>query len=120
MHRLRIAGALWIAVAVMSLAATVMFRVDPFQIAATTGLAVATAVLGTWMVALPSRVAIPTSVVAGGVWLLLYLGLAVLQSNEVAAWVTDAFLALVAISSVLLAWRARSTIANRATPTPRP
>lgn len=103
MHRLRIAGALWITVAVLSLAATFIFRVDPFQIVATAALGVATAVLGAWMIALPRRVAVPASVVAGAVWLLLYLGLAVVQSDEVAAWVTDAFLAVVAISPVLLA-----------------
>jgi hypothetical protein len=108
MRRLRIAGALWIAVAVMSIAATVMFRVDSYQIVATIGIGVATALLGLWMVALPSRTAVPTSIVAGVVSLLLYLGLAALQSDEPAAWVTDAFLALAASGPALLAWTARS------------
>jgi hypothetical protein len=108
MRRLRIAGALWVAVAVMSIAATIMFRVDSSQIVATIGIGVATAVLGSWMLALPSRIAIPASIVAGVVWLLLYLGLAVLQSGELAAWVTDAFLAFAASSPALLAWTARS------------
>jgi hypothetical protein len=113
MDRLRIAGALWIALAVMSIAATFMFRVDPFQIVATTALGAATAVLGAWMVALPSRMVIPTSIVAGVAWLVLYLGLAVVQSGELAAWVTDAFLALAASSPLVLAWKARSAF-NRA------
>jgi hypothetical protein len=108
MHKLRITGALWIAVAVMSIAATVMFRVDASQIAATIGIGLATAVLGLWIVAVPSRIAIPASIVAGVVWLVLYLGLAVLQSEELAAWVTDAFLAVAASSPALLAWTARS------------
>ena len=108
MHRLRIAGALWIAVAVMSIAATFVFRVDPFQIVATTALGAATAVLGAWMVVLPSRLAIPTSIVAGVAWLVLYFGLAVVQSGEPAAWVTDAFLGLAASIPVILAWKARS------------
>jgi hypothetical protein len=119
MHRLRIAGALWIAVAVMSIAATVMFRVDPSQIVATIGLGVATLVLGSWMLALPSRVAIPTSIVAGIVLLLLYLGLAVLQSDELAAWVTDAFLAFAASSPALLAWTARSQFDHGQSPSAR-
>jgi hypothetical protein len=107
MHRLRVAGVLWIAVAVMSIAATAMFRVDSSQIAATFGIGAVTAVLGSWMLARPSGIAIPTSIVAGVVWLVLYLGLAVLQSDELAAWVTDAFLALAACSPVLIAWTAR-------------
>jgi hypothetical protein len=108
MHRLPIAGALWFAVSAMSIAATVMFRVDASQIVATIGIGLATAVLGLWILARPSRIAIPASTFAGVVWLLLYLGLAVLQSDELAAWVTDAFLALVATIPVLLAWPARS------------
>jgi hypothetical protein len=108
MQRLRIAGALWIAVAVMSIAATIMFRVDSFQILATTGLGLATAVLGLWMLVRPSRPAIATSIVAGIVWLLLYLGLVVVQSGELAAWVTDAFLAFAGCIPALLAWMARS------------
>jgi hypothetical protein len=108
MYRLRIAGALWIAVAVMSIGATVIFRVDSSQIVATLSIGVTTAVLGCWMLALPSRFAIPTSIVAGVIWLLVYLGLAVLQSDELAAWVTDAFLALAASSPAILAWTARS------------
>jgi hypothetical protein len=108
MHRFRIAGALWIAVAVMSIAATFMFRVDSSQILATTGLGLATVVLGSWMLVRRSRVAIPTSIVAGIVWLLLYLGLAVVQSGELAAWVTDAFLAFAASIPALLPWMARS------------
>jgi hypothetical protein len=108
MHRLRIAGALWIAVAVMSIATTVMFRVDSSQILATTGLGVATAVLGSWILVLPSRIGIPTSIIAGIVWLLLYLGLAVVQSGELAAWATDAFLAFAACVPALLASMARS------------
>ena len=108
MERLRIAGALWIAVALMSIAATIMFREDSSQILATTGLGLATGVLGLWMLVRPSRIAIPTSIVAGIVGLLLYLGLAVVQSGELAAWVTDAFLAVATSIPVLLAWMAQS------------
>ena len=115
MRKLRIVGALWIAVAVMSIAATVMFRVDSSQIVATIGLGAATVVLGSWMLALPSRLAIPTSIAAGIVWLVVYLGLAVLQSEEPAAWVTDAFLAFAASSPAFLAWTAgrNSTVASQ-------
>ena len=61
-----------------------------------------------WILVLPSRSGIPASIVAGIVSLLLYLGLAVVQSGELAAWVTDAFLAFTASIPVLLAWMAGS------------
>lgn len=107
MHRVRIAGALWIAVALMSIAATVVFRVESSQIAATIAIGLVTVVLGSWMLAQPRRVAIPLSIITGIVWLLLYLGLAVVQADEPAAWVTDAFLAFAAAVPALLAWTAR-------------
>jgi hypothetical protein len=118
MLRLRVAGVLWIAVALMSIAATAMFRVDSSQIVATFGIGAVTAVLGSWMLARPSRIAIPTSIVAGVVWLVLYLGLAVLQSGELAAWVTDAFLAVTACSPVLTAWMARAQFDGGQSPDP--
>jgi len=107
-QRLRISGGLWIAVAVLSIALTVIFRVESYQIVATIGLGVAAAALGSWMLARPSRVAIPASIIAGIVWLLLYAGLAVVQSDEMAAWVTDAFLAVAGGGVALLAWTARA------------
>jgi hypothetical protein len=110
--RLRISGALWIAVAVLSIALTVIFRVESYQIVATIGLGVATAVLGSWMLARPSRVAIPASIIASVVWLPLYGGLAVVQSDEMAAWVTDAFLAFAGGGVALLVWTARAQTAR--------
>lgn len=44
------------------------------------------------------------------VWLLLYGGLAVVQSDDLAAWVTDAFLAVAASGVALLAWTGRSQL----------
>jgi hypothetical protein len=108
MQRLRIAGVLWIAVAVLSIAVTVVFRVDPNQVVATIGLGSATALLGLWMLARPSRVAIPASIIAGIAWLVLYAGLAVLQSDELAAWVTDAFLAVAGGGVAFVAWTAET------------
>ena len=108
MQTLRISGVLWIAVAVLSIAMTVIFRVEGYQILATIGLGVVTAALGSWMLARPSRDAIPGSIVAGIAWLLLYAGLAVVQSDEMAAWGIDAFLALSGCGVALLAWTARA------------
>lgn len=106
MQRLRIAGVLWIAVAVLSIAVTVVFRVDSNQVVATVGLGTATALLGLWMLARPNRVAIPASIIAGIAWLVLYAGLAVLQSDELAAWVTDAALAVAGSGVGFVAWTA--------------
>jgi hypothetical protein len=108
MQKLRIAGLLWIAVAVLSIAMTVIFRVESYQILATAGLGIATAALGSWMLARPSRAAILGSIVAGIAWLLLYAGLAVVQSEEMAAWGIDAFLAVAGGGVALLAWTARA------------
>ena len=112
MHTLRIAGALWIAVAALSVATTLIFRVDSFQILATTALGLATAVLGSWILIVPGRIGIVTSTIAGLVWLMLYLGLTAVQSDELAAWVTDAFLAIAATVPALLAWTARPQFAG--------
>jgi len=99
----RTAGAAWIAAAILAIATTVIFRSDMGQILATTGLAVATSIIGLWMLARAEPVPTPLAVVIGAGWLGLYGSLAVLQSNEVAAWVTDVFLAIVGVSVALLA-----------------
>ena len=119
MQRLRIAGALWIAVAVLSIAVTVVFRVESNQVAATVGLGSATAFLGLWILARPSRVAIPASIFAGIAWPVLYAGLAVLQSDELAAWVTDAFLGVAGGGVGLLAWTAGAELDRAASPAER-
>jgi hypothetical protein len=106
MQRLRTAGALWMAVAVMSIAVTVVWRVDLYQIVVTIGLGIATAILGLSMLARPSGVALPASIIAGIAWLVLYVGLAVLQSDEMAAWVTDVFLAIAGGGVGVMAWTA--------------
>jgi hypothetical protein len=108
MNGVRKAGASWIAAAIFAIAITVMFRNDVGQIIATTGLAVATSIVGLWMLARAEPVSIRVAIVAGACWFVLYGGLALLQSDEVAAWVTDAFLAAVGIGVALLAWALRS------------
>ena len=104
MNEVRTAGASWIAAAILAVAVTVIFRSDVGQIVATTGLAVATSLLALWMLARAEPVPTPMAAVVGACWLGLYGGLAVLQSNEVAAWVTDVFLMIVGAGSALLAW----------------
>lgn len=112
MNGLRTAGASWIAAAIFAIAITVMFRNDVGQIMATTGLAVVTSIFGLWMLALAKPVPIPAVVVIGICWLGLYGGLAVVQSNEVAAWVTDVFLGIVGVGVALLAWALRGRVSD--------
>lgn len=119
MQRLRIAGVLWIAVAILSIAVTVVFRVDSNQVVATVGLGSVTAVLGLWMLARPNGVAIPASITAGIAWLVLYAGLAVLQSDELAALVTDVFLAVAGSGVGLVASTAGARLDRAASPAGR-
>ena len=112
MSRLKAIGAAWLAVAALSVVFTLVFRVDSAQIVVTLALAVVTAALGGWMVLRPSTAAVGASLGAGIVWLAVYAGLAVLQSDEIAAWVTDAFLAVVGGVVGFVAWTRTSTAAR--------
>jgi hypothetical protein len=113
MFRHRMAGASWIAAAILAIATTVTFRSDVGQILTTTGLAVATAIFGLWMLARAEPVPTPWAVVVGACWLGLYGALAVIQSDEAAAWVTDVFLLVVGVGIALLAWTLRSRFEGR-------
>jgi hypothetical protein len=112
MSRLKAIGAAWLAVAALSVVFTLLFRVEPAQILVTLALALVTATLGVWMVLRPSTAAIGASLGVGIVWLAVYAGLAVLQSDEIAAWVTDAFLAVVGGVVGFVAWTRTSTSAR--------
>ncbi len=112
MSKLKAIGTTWLAVAALSIAVTVVFRVDSAQIVVTLALALVTAALGGWMVLSPSTAAVGASLGVGIVWLAVYAGLAVLQSDEIAAWVTDAFLAVVGGVVGFVAWTRTSTSAR--------
>ncbi|MEP6807666.1 MAG: hypothetical protein ABI978_03610 [Chloroflexota bacterium] len=112
MSKLKAIGTTWLAVAALSIAVTVVFRVDSAQIVVTLALALVTAALGVWMVLRPSTAAVGASLGVGIVWLAVYAGLAVLQSDEIAAWVTDAFLAVVGGVVGFVAWTRTSTSAR--------
>lgn len=107
MQRLRLVGALWLALAVFSIAMTLIFRVDQSQIVVTMLLGIATVLLGLVALARPSREAITASLVAGIAWLAIYAALTVIQADDPAAFVTDAGLAVGGGAIALLAWSAR-------------
>jgi hypothetical protein len=71
--------------------------------------------LGLWLVARPSRSAILASTIAGIGWVVLYLGLAIVQSSEFEAWVTDLALAIFGAGVAILAYLARSGVRPAAT-----
>ena len=120
MEKQRLVGGLWILLAALSITVTLVWRVDASQIVATIVFGVATAVLGAWMIVRPSGSAVGASIAAGAAWLAVYLGLAVIQADELAAWVTDVSLAVGAGGVAVLAWKARSDLGRLpATDTPR-
>jgi len=112
MSKLKAIGAAWLAVAALSVVFTLVFRVDSAQIVVTLALALVTAALGVWMVLRPSTAAVGASLGVGIVWLAVYAGHAVLQSDEIAAWVTDAFLAVAGGVVGFVAWTRTSTSAR--------
>ena len=109
----RTAGASWIAAAILAIATTVIFRNDIGQIVTTIGLAVATSILGLWMLARAEPVPTTWAVVVGACWLGLYGALALIQSDEAAAWVTDVFLLVVGVGVALLTRALRSRFEGR-------
>src|SRR5947208_14424693 len=95
MNWLRTAGILWVVSALLATATSLIFRVDPVQVVVTIAASAVTAGLGIWMVARSSNTVVPLSYDVGLGWLALYATLTVEQSGELAAWATDAFLAVV-------------------------
>ena len=95
--RLGIAGALWLSAAGFAIAITLIFRIDPAGWVVTMAMGVVAAVLGLWLIARPSSLAVSASNVVTVVWIVLYGVLTVQQSDELAAWITD--VALIAIGA---------------------
>jgi len=114
MSWLRTAGILWIVSALLATATSLIFRVDPVQVVVTIAASAVAAVLGLWMVARPSTTVVPLSYLVGLGWLALYAALTVQQSDELVAWTTDVFLALIGLGAALAAYRAtREAISRR-------
>ncbi len=110
MSRVQIIGAAWIALAAFSFLITLAFRNDPdqgSQVVGTIVLAALGASLGLWLLVRPMGPAVWISVVGGVVWFIVYAWLVNVQSSELAAWVTDAFLALVGAVLAIASWASR-------------
>ena len=114
MNWLRTAGILWVVSGLLAAVTSLIFRVDPVQVVVTIAASAVAAVLGLWMVARPSTTVVPLSYLVGLGWLALYAALTVQQSDELVAWTTDVFLALIGLGAALAAYRAtREAISRR-------
>jgi hypothetical protein len=114
MNWLRTAGILWVVSALLAAAISLIFRVDPVQVVVTIAASAVAAALGLWIIARPSTTVAPLSYVVGLAWLALYAALTVQQSDELAAWATDVFLALIGLGATLAAYRGtREAISRR-------
>jgi len=107
-------GIIWVVSALLAAGISLIFRVDPVQVVVTIAASAFVAVLGLWMIARPSTTAVPLSYIAGVAWLALYAALTVQQSDELVAWATDVFLALIGLGGTLAAYRGtREAISRR-------
>jgi hypothetical protein len=111
MSRRQILGAAWIGAAAFSAVITLVFRNDPDQggqVVGTLGLAALGGVLGLWLLAWPHEAPVDVSAAGGLVWFAAYAWLVLVQSGEVEAWTTDAFLALLGAALAVGSWTSRS------------
>ena len=116
MDRRRLAGILWVVAALLAIAATVVFRVDRVQVATTLAAGLIALALGAWMLVRPTTATIRQSSFAGAVWFVLYLALAVIQADEIAAWTTDIFVGVVGVAAAFVGLRASGHVPSTAEP----
>ena len=108
MTRKRVIAVIWVVATALAVVITVLFRGDaPAQAALTVVLAVAGAAVAVWLLVRPSSGAMVASAVVGVAWLIAYAVLAVIQSDLLAALVTDVFLAAAGAVAAGLSWAAR-------------
>ncbi|MBA2720856.1 MAG: hypothetical protein H0U52_16685 [Chloroflexi bacterium] len=102
MDRLRGAGVLWAIAALIAIVTTLVFRVDPTQIIVTLVAGAIAVAVGLRLVFGATGKAIQMSTVLGVAWVALFVALAVIQSDELAAWSTDVCIAVFgAVAAVL-------------------
>ncbi len=110
MNRFGIAGVLWLVAAGSAIAVTLIFRVDQVQWVVTMAIGVVAAVLGLWLIARPNALVVSASNVVSMVWIVLYVVLTVLQSDELAAWTTDVALIAIGAAAGLATYRAAANV----------
>jgi hypothetical protein len=115
MNRLGVAGALWFVAAAFAIAMTLIFRTDPVQWVITIVVGLVSGVLGLWLIARPSALVVSASSAIAVAWIVLYSVLAVQQSDELAAWITDVALIAIGAAAGLVAYRAAARAKVRGT-----
>ena len=105
MDRLRGAGLLWAIAALLAIVTTLVFRVDQAQIVATLLAAVIALGVGLWLLSGATGMAIQVSTALGVAWVVLFVALAVFQSDEIAAWSTDVAIAVFGGLAALMSYR---------------
>jgi hypothetical protein len=112
--RFRLAGILWVVAALLAIAATFAFRVDQLQVVATLAAGLIALAIGAFMLLRPTSPSVRLSRFVGAAWFALYLVLAVMQADEIAAWTTDIFVGVLGAAAAFIAFRAQGHM--RSTP----
>lgn len=103
MDPLRTSGALWLVAALASAAVTLGFRdVDAWYLVTLVAGAVAAAI-GVLLLRRPSSTVALSSAVAGIAWVLMYVILVAVQSDDVPAWSADAIVGVIGAAAALVA-----------------
>jgi hypothetical protein len=114
--RLRLAGILWVVAALLAITTTLVLRIDQVQVVVTLAMGVIAMALGTQMLLRPTSAAIRRSSLLGAAWFVLYLALAVIQADEIAAWTTDVVVGVVGVAAAILALRASGLVRSNVEP----
>jgi hypothetical protein len=115
MKGLRIAGILWLVATAFAVAITLSFRTDPIEWVVTMAVAVLAAILGLWLVARSSALAVSASNVLSVVWTVLYAVLTSQQFGDLAAWTTNVVLLAIGAAAGGVAYRAAARAKLRGT-----
>lgn len=97
------------------MAITLIFRIDAAQWVVTMAMGVVAALVGLWLIARPSALAVAASNVVAVAWTVLYAVLTVQQADELAAWVTDVSLLVIGAAAGIAAYRAAARPRTRDT-----
>jgi len=106
MTRFRTAGVLWLVAAVLSAAATLVFRDDAWY-AVTLVASLVAALVGILLIWRSTPTTVLVSTILGVVWVVVYVILVVDQFDDVQAWTADAFFGLVGGAAAFIAYRAK-------------
>jgi len=108
------AGVLWLAAALMSVVATIVFRTDQVQWVVAIIAAVAAAIIGVLLIWRPIAGIATWSIVVGLAWLVIYAWLTLQQRGETVAWTTDVFVGALGVIAALVAYRQKASAGESA------